>query len=340
VQLALPSDSTCHDLGSGSSRSTAHVNRFMIAGVALVGASLIAVNLGTPTLPEVQHRAVQLTAGEEDWSQVVAEAEANLQTLETEAATANSDVSSAFSALSTEFSGQISTALTGAETGAQNSLDGGWYGSDDGYVFGLFGGSVSGPDGIESGGTLTEISNALQAGDTLSAFSYFDTWSLETLDHTLKPLLSPLLDETSKGATTLSIPVELSQLQTNLLETFGTYNELKALGDALLAPELSVGFGLSQDLDGIATDLSSGEYSQALTGFSNLSSDVTGDLVNGYPSAVTGEEFTGLLNSGSILEELLVTWPEQLATALGESTTSAAAESVSTALPDLLSGLF
>jgi hypothetical protein len=35
------------------------------------------------------------------------------------------------------------------------------------------------------------------------------------------------------------------------------------------------------------------------------------------PSAVTGEDFTGLLNSGSILEELLVTWPEQLATALG-----------------------
>jgi hypothetical protein len=49
---------------------------------------------------------------------------------------------------------------------------------------------------------------------------------------------------------------------------------------------------------------------------------------------------TGLLNGASILEELLVTWAEQLATALGESTTTAAAESVSTALPDLLNGLF
>jgi hypothetical protein len=27
--------------------------------------------------------------------------------------------------------------------------------------------------------------------------------------------------------------------------------------------------------------------------------------------------FTGLLNSGSILDELLVTWPEQFVTALG-----------------------
>ena len=67
---------------------------------------------------------------------------------------------------------------------------------------------------------------------------------MELLDHTLKPLLSPLLDETSKGVTTLSIPVELSQLQTNLLETFGTYNELKAFGDATLSPFLGAGFRL------------------------------------------------------------------------------------------------
>jgi hypothetical protein len=298
------------DLSPDSSRY-----RLTIAGVALVGASLIAVNPGTPTLPEVQHRAVQLTAGEEDWSQVVAQAEANVQTLETEAATANSDVASAFSALSTEFSGQIRTAVTGTETGIQNALDGGWYGSDDGYVFGLFGGSVSGPDGLETGSTLTEISTALQAGDTLSAFSYADAFFLETLDHTLKPLLSPLLDETSKGATTLSIPVELSQLQTSLLETFGNYNELKAFGDATLAPVLSVGFGLSQDLEGISTDLSSADYTQALADLNNVPSDLTGDLINGYPTAT--DAFTGLLNSGSILQELLVTWPEQLATALG-----------------------
>ena len=41
----------------------------------------------------------------------------------------------------------------------------------------------------------------------------------------------------------LSIPVELSQIQTNLLETFANYNEAKARLDALLAPELSVAFG-------------------------------------------------------------------------------------------------
>jgi hypothetical protein len=40
-----------------------------------------------------------------------------------------------------------------------------------------------------------------------------------------------------------------------------------------------------------------------------------------------------------VLDELLVTFPEQLATALGESTVPESAAAVTTALPDLLSGL-
>jgi hypothetical protein len=294
--------------------------RLLIAALALLGAGLVAVNPSTPSLPTVQHRAVQLTAGEQDWSQVLTTAEDNLTTLESEAATANSDLSSA---LGTELGGyetQISTAFTGAETGLQNSIDGGWYGSDDGYVFGLFGGTVTNPaTGIsETGSTLQEITTALDQGNLLNAFSYFDTWSLETLDHTLKPLLSPLLDETSHGVTTLSIPTELSQLQTNLLETFGTYNELKALSDAVLSPELSVAFGLSTDLDGIATDLSSGDYTQALTDIGNLPSDLSGDFLNGWLDPVPGAEaFPGLITDAGLLDELLVTWPEQLVTALG-----------------------
>jgi hypothetical protein len=294
--------------------------RLLIAGLALLGAGLVAVNPSTPSLPTVQHRAVQLTAGEQDWSQVLTTAEDNLTTLESEAATANSDLSSALGTELGGFETQISTAFTGAETGLQNSIDGGWYGNDDGYVFGLFGGTVTDPaNGIsETGSTLQEITTALDQGNLLNAFSYFDTWSLETLDHTLKPLLSPLLDETSHGVTTLSIPTELSQLQTNLLETFGTYNELKALSDAVLSPELSVAFGLSTDLDGIATDLSSGDYTQALTDIGNLPSDLSGDFLNGWLDPVPGAEaFPGLITDAGLLDELLVTWPEQLVTALG-----------------------
>jgi hypothetical protein len=296
-------------------------NRLLFAGVALAGAGLIAGNPVAPTLPTVQHRAVQLTAGEQDWSQVLTTAEDNLTTLESEAATANSDLSSA---LSTELSGfqtQISTALTGAETGLQNSIDGGWWGSDDGYVFGLFGGTVTDPaNGVsETGSTLQEIATALDQGSLLNAFSYFDAWSLETIDHTLNPLLSPIVTETGDdGVTTLSIPDQLLQTFTNEYTSFVSYGDLKALLNAVSAPELSVAFGLSSDLDGIATDVSGGNIDQALTDIGNLPSDLTGDLLNGWTDPAAGSEaFTGLLNGGSLLDELLVTWPEQFVTALG-----------------------
>jgi hypothetical protein len=310
VQLAQTSD------------SINRANRLLIAGIALAGAGLIVVNPVAPTLPNVQHRAVQLTAGEQDWTQVVATAQDNLTTLESEAATANSDLSSAISTELSGFETQISTALTGAETGLQNSIDGGWFGDDDGFVFGLLGGSVTDPDtGVtETGSTLQEITTALDQGNLLNAFSYFDTWSLETVDHTLFPLLSPLVTEFNDdtGVTTLSIPDQLLQTFTNEYTSFVSYSDLKALLNAVSSPELSVAFGLSADLDGIATDVSSGNIDQALTDIGNLPSDLTGDLLNGWTDPVAGSEaFTGLLNGGSLLEELLVTLPEQFVTALG-----------------------
>ena len=305
-----------------TSDSINRANRLLIAGIALAGAGLIVVNPVAPTQPNVQHRAVQLTAGEQDWTQVLATAQDNLTTLESEAATANSDLSSAISTELSGFETQISTALTGAETGLPNSIDGGWFGDDDGFVFGLFGGSVTDPDtGVtETGSTLQEITTALDQGNLLNAFSYFDTWSLETVDHTLFPLLSPLVTEFNDdtGVTTLSIPDQLLQTFTNEYTSFVSYSDLKALLNAVSSPELSVAFGLSADLDGIATDVSSGNIDQALTDIGNLPSDLTGDLLNGWTDPVAGSEaFTGLLNSGSLLEELLATLPEQFVTALG-----------------------
>jgi hypothetical protein len=330
VQLARPD----------SMSPQTHTNRLLVAGVALIGASLIAVNPVTPTLPTVHHIAVQLTSGEQDWTQVFATAQENLTTLESEAATANSDLSTA---VGSEFGGygtQLSSALGNFETNVGDIFYGGWYGSDDGYVFGLFGGSVTGPDGTETGSTLQEIATALEQGNLFNAFSYFDTWSLESEDHTLRYLVEPLLSVTSHGSTTESLVAQLLQTFTNVYEEFGTYTNLKDFSDALLSPPLGVAFGLFQDLDGIATDLSSGNIDQALTDIGNLPSDLTGDVLNGYVDPYSnGEPFAGLLAGGGLLDELLVTLPEQLATALGESTAPESAAAVTTALPDLLSGL-
>jgi hypothetical protein len=85
VQLALPSDS-----------KTAHVSRLMIAGVAVAGASLFAMNAPTPAGPQVQHRAVTLAATEVDWSTVISDAEANLTTGMSDLNNLSSDVFGAF----------------------------------------------------------------------------------------------------------------------------------------------------------------------------------------------------------------------------------------------------
>jgi len=345
VQLALPSGS-----------KATYVSRLMIAGVAVAGASLFAMTAPTPTGPLVQQRDVRLAAGEVDWTTFLANVNDNLATLQSEGATSSSELSAALGNVSDAFSTQISTALSGFDTGVNNALFGGWYGGDDGYVFGLFGGEgvAGGPTPGITGSLIDVLSKDFAAISTNpngseQLFSDINAYELELLDHTLKPLLAPLLDETTKGVTTLSIPVELSQIQTNLLQAFGDYNELKGFSETLLSPEISGMFALSTDLDNINAAMTAGDSALASTDLNNLGSDVLNAIVNGYDAGVNpvnGVEnlFPGLISTGSFLDELYTTWTEQFVTALGslgaDSASSVAADSVSTALPDLFTGLF
>ena len=339
MQLAFPSDS-----------KAAYTSRLMIAGAAVAGASLFAMNAPTPAGPQVQHRDVQLTAGELDWATVISDTEANLADLQTEAAKGSTDLSTALGNVSEHFGTQITDALTGFETGIQNSVYGGWYGSDDGYVFGLFGGTVTNPaTGISETNSLIGLLSAdFQAGNSEQAYSDFNAYTLEVTDHTLRPLLSPLVDETSdSGVTTNSIPVELSQIQTSLLQTFGDYNELRDGLKALLSPEITAQLVLTKDLDTISADFTAGGTTQGMSDLNNLSSDVFGALINGAdvgtnPVDGSPQFFSGLLGDGSLLQHLVLTWPEQFVTALGtlgESTTSLTADAVGSSVPDLVTGL-
>jgi len=339
VQLALPSDS-----------KATYVSRLMIAGMAVAGASLFAMTAPTPTGPLVQQRDVKLAAGELDWSTVIFDTEANLADLQTEAAKGSTDLSTALGNVSEHFGTQITDALTGFESGIQNSLYGGWYGSDDGYVFGLLGGTVTNPaTGISETNSLIGLLSAdFQAGNSEQAYSDVNAYMLEVTDHTLRPLLSPLVDETSdSGVTTNSIPVELSQIQTSLLQTFGDYNELKDGLQSVLSPEITAQLVLTKDLDTISADFTAGDTTQGMSDLNNLSSDVFGALINGAdvgtnPVDGSPQFFSGLLGDGSLLQHLVLTWPEQFVTALGtlgESTTSLTADAVGSAVPDLFTGL-
>ncbi|KLO27900.1 hypothetical protein ABW16_15155 [Mycolicibacter heraklionensis] len=70
--------------------------------------------------------------------------------------------------------------------------------------------------------------------------------------------------------------------------------------------------------------------------------DAIGDLLNGFVqvSPVNGDDtpFAGLINEGSLLQDLLVTWPQMLATALG-ATADGAGSAVASAGGDALDSL-
>ncbi|MEZ0053463.1 hypothetical protein ABIA30_004492 [Mycobacterium sp. MAA66] len=360
-------------------------------------ASNVATDLQHRIEAEAQHRAVQLTSGISDvlgdYQSVLSQTGVNLQTLGSEAAVAypallqaigtnlatvatgvrTSTPQALVSAVQALIPGLlkglsasladghlITTAITGVETSLQNTFSGGWYGSDDGYVFGLFGGTVTHNGVTESGSTLQEIVTALQHGDVFGAFSYAEEWSLEVLDHTLKPLLSPIFNTAKAGATPSEtiegdflqaltnvaaklptpVPAEILQTVTNLTATVLNYPTLKALAKTMLSPVLSVAFGLVGDIATIGTDVTSGKIGAALTQVLKAPADLVGDLLNGYvyPSAAynpTNTPFTGLLNAGSVLQDLLQTWPQQIAAALKLTKPAAAAAKTAAATPQV-----
>ena len=337
------------------------MSRLLLAGLAMAGAGLFAMNAPAVTGALVQHHDVKLAAGEVDWTDILTKVGDNLATLQEEGAKSSTELSTAVGNVSDALSStQITNALTGFDTGLNNALFGGWYGGDDGYVFGLFGGEgvTGGPTPGITGSLIEKLSNDLSTISTdpngsEQLYSDINNYELELLDHTAKPLLAPLLDESTKLAdgTTVplySIPAELSQIQTNLINTFGTYTELKGFTETLLSPEISGMFALSTDTDTISAAFTAGDSTTALTELNNLPSDVLNAIVNGYDAGINpvdGSEnlFPGLISAGSFLDELYTTWTEQFVTALGslgaESASSVAAESVSTALPDVFTGL-
>lgn len=339
-------------LGRGFQPSPAsRVNKFLIAGVTVAGAAAIAVNPALSDIAqqgqtnavtiEMQQRAVKLTSDISDlfgdYESVIAGAGANLQTLGSEAGVAIPALLQAIGSNLSGYGSLINTALTGTETSLKNALYGGWYGGDDGYVFGLFGGTVTGAGVTESGSTLQEIFNSLKQGNVFNAFSYLEEWSLEVLDHTLKPLLSPFLNTAKSGATpSATIPGEILQTISSVMSTMFTYSNLKAAAETVMSPALSVAFGLLGDITKIGSDVSTAKIGTALTDILKVPADLVGDLLNGYTyvnatTNPTNKPFTGLLNAGSLLQDLLYTWPEKLVTALKAAATSTAATATTTA---------
>ena len=304
--------------------SLGRVRPVVLAGLALAGTGLVAVAPAAPTGAQAQRLAVELTSGFDDvvadYQSVFSAAATNLQQLADEAQAAGTELSQQLGSVVSGYGDLISTAFSGVLTNLGYVFDGGWYGGDDGFVFGLFGGTVTHGDVTASGSTLQEIADALSQGNLFDAYGVFDKWSLESFDHTMKALVSPFFS--SGGAPT--IPADLLHNLANIYDTFGTYSFLKGgLAEGLMAPFIGVSAGLTQAFDTIGGDLTSGNLEQAFFGALKVPGDVLGDVLNGFVQVnpFNGDDtpFAGLINDGSFLYDLLVSWPQMLATALDGS---------------------
>jgi len=336
-------------LGVGADRDSVpgRVGPLLLAGVALAGTGLVGVTPTAPAGPQAQHLAVQLTSGFDDvvadYQSVFSTATTNLQQLATDAQAAGAELSQQLGSIASGYGDLLSTAFNGVLTNLGYVFDGGWYGGDDGFVFGLFGGTVTHGDVTASGSTLQEIADALAQGNLFDAYGVFDKWSLEAFDHVSKALVSPFVSTSTDAPT---IPGDFLHNLANIYDTFGTYSFLKGgLAEGLMAPFIGVNAGLTQAFDTIGGDLSSGNIEQPFFDALKVPGDVIGDVLNGFVQVnpFNGDDtpFAGLINDGSFLYDLLVNWPQLLVTGLdGSAFADDAGSAAAAAGGDVVDGLF
>jgi hypothetical protein len=292
------------NIESGSSGSATHSRGWLAAGIAVTGASLIAVNPVAPiasnSASEIVHRAVQLTSADAaadltfGWDTVVTDAVTNLQQIGGEIQADPLPVLAQVIANQLAFSDTLDTNLQSLGTGLNTLI------SDD-----L-------PQLIQ---TLTA---GIEAGDIGTSWNDF-TGSL-LLD--LLPTATPLVN-------ILDIPGEIAQNLANVVT-----NDLPNVGLEVLLSPLGILFGTSQAFaDGsqsILDALDAGQTTQALDDLLNMPALVTGAFINGYDTLDTyGIGYGGLLSSGEsaagtgLLDVLLVQLPQEIASTLADGGTPA-----------------
>jgi hypothetical protein len=281
---------------------------YLAAGVAVVGASLIAVNPVAPTIAaDVQERAVRLTGA----------ITSDIADVTTNAATA---VAAAATNPITLWSDVLNTALTNTQTLANEWL------ADPFPIMAqvihnqlgfaqTIGGSLQSMNSTllnvitqELPGQFQTMVNGIAAGDIGASVSTFNQQLL--LD--LIPTIFPLQD-------ILKIPGEMATNFANVLSQYlpeiGVSLLTGTLG-SIMGPVDAVAYGVQDVVD--AWD--AGQPGQALIDAVNLPAIYTDALLNGY-SPPGGLGFAGLLGTpGGIFQLLGITIPQQIAQTLAGGT--------------------
>lgn len=312
MQTEFHPDPTKHD--------TCRATRLTIAGIALAGAGLIAVN---PVAPTLQHtslqQAVQLTSG---WDSLFERTSASLAAL-----TDNSNISTLLDQYSSNWGDYIQLIIgmedVPLDMRPQDLPDGrtitsGFAGVNeaiDKMLYGVEGQDVKYP-GLEE--LLERMSDSIANGDPYNAFNELNIWLLYGIEDIGKSM-GPVL----------SIPAREMMNQSSLMNEFIGPLEgwafIKQVSDAMMSPSIGALYQLMEN--------GSAALGGDLQALFNMPADVLNTVLNGYVVPETEEVFTGLLTEGGLFDLLLNQWPARAAEALTVGTADLPTNAVE--LPDL-----
>jgi len=322
-----------------TSRGTGRAPRIAAAGIALVGAGLIAVHPVAPVLQDFRHQAVQLTSWEsmfEKTNESIAAlmANSNVNALLEQYASNQSDYSQLILGMENvpldHRDGMEPRFVTSGLAGVNKAID--LMVNGDGGQAIVDGEHLRYP-GLEE--LSNQVSESLQNGDIFGAFNHVNIWLLYGLED-LGKALGPVL----------SIPALEAMNQSSLLNEFigplDGWAFIKHTSDALMAPTIGAVYQLAENI-GAA---SGGD----LGALFNLPADVLNSYLNGYVVPETGEVFTGLLTEGGIFDLMTNEWAARAAEAITVGTAHLPVNAVDLPDPgvagpdlfdaDFLSGLF
>ncbi|OMC31013.1 hypothetical protein A5740_16185 [Mycobacterium sp. GA-1841] len=289
------------------------MNKFVVGGVAALGASVIAINpiATSPALIEAQHRAVELVASAtasplDVYGELFDNTITNISTLGGQLAANPFPVLSTIAANQQGYAEQIGTAIQAIPSTLEN-----WY-------------ENGGREGSAGKVYVAAIQTALEAGDFNTAYDNFNKFFLFGLQNSVLPVFNVLF----------TIPPKIAQNFADAVTAVSSSGTLVyGLFQSLFAPVSGAAFEASRVNDAISAAFSSGDVQAALTAAVNAPGIIANAFLNGfdYNDGDTTEAWSGLFApkgtraSGGPISQLLVTIPQKIAAAITNSTATTTA---------------
>ncbi|MDZ4233332.1 MAG: hypothetical protein U1C73_06150, partial [Dietzia sp.] len=297
---------------AGQATTAPRVNRYLVAGAAMVCAGAIAVNPVAPTiaaLPDVQQQSVQLAA----WTNPILEEPLALwgKTF-TDSFTQVGAIGAAVTADPFPILNQI----VENQIGHLKVLIGAKAASGQRRGTGILGAAESVGRSIDDLPVRLQAAAAFLAqGDVTEALVEVNTWALRLLEAVAFPLVP-----------VFAIPGAMFDAAGRVFDALVTRGAIADISKWLMAPPLSVAFALANVVDQVIRSAKAGDIGEVFTAVINAPAIAVGAFFNGYQPMfgydeagepiLSPEFFPGVFSAGGTLDALFVQLPKKIAEAL------------------------